>query len=120
MSSFRGNIEHLTVRNNYYRKVLFTVPKSMQLVVMSLRPKEEIGSEVHPRISQFIRVESGKGVAKIGRKKYRLSDGVALVVPKGTRHNIINTSSSKPLKLYSIYSPPEHAPDTKEYTKDEE
>ena len=110
--SFRTNIEKVTLNNNNYRKVLYTIKNSMQLVVMSLLPKEEIGSEIHSNISQFIRVESGKGVAKIGKKTYLLRDGVAIIIPKGVKHNIINTSKVDKLKLYTIYTPPEHEPHT--------
>jgi len=117
--SFRGDIERLTIKNNFYRKVLFTVPGSMQLVVMSLNPGEEIGMETHPRISQFIRVEKGSGLAIVGRKRYILKDGVAILVPKGTRHNVINTSKKKKLKLYTVYSPPEHKPGKKEKIKED-
>ena len=115
--SFRGNIEKITTKNNFYRKVLFTVRNSMQLVVMSLNPGKEIGMEVHPHISQFIRVEKGRGSAIVGRKRYRLKDGVALLIPKGTHHNIINTSRKRKLKLYTVYSPPEHKADKKERVK---
>lgn len=115
--SFRGDIEKLTKSNTYYRKVIHTVPNSMQLVLMSLKPGEEIGEETHPHISQFIRVEKGRGVAYVGRKKYILKNDVAIIIPKGTKHNVINTSKKSDLKLYTIYCPPEHRPGKKEKMK---
>ena len=103
---FRGNIEKLTLHNNNYRKVLNTT-KYSQLVLMSIPPKEEIGMETHPKTTQFIRVEDGRAHVIIGRKHFYLKDGDAIVIPPRKRHNIISTGR-KPLKLYSIYSPPEH------------
>ena len=99
------NIENATVRNTYYRKVIST-NKFQQVVVMSLNKGEDIPLEVHNG-SQFFRVESGTGVAKVGNKSYRLRDGIALVVGPGQKH-VITTTSAKPLKLYTIYSPPQH------------
>ena len=96
----------MTKRNNNYRKVVYTT-KNLQLVLMSLKPREEIGMEKHPRTTQFIRIEQGKGVAIIGKRKYNLSDGSALIIPPNKRHNIINTGKNK-LSLYTLYSPPEH------------
>ena len=87
--------------------MLFTAPHS-QLVLMALKPGEEIGVETHDDIDQFIRVESGQGKAVLNGKEYPLEDGSAVVIPAGTEHNVINTSSSESLKLYTIYSPPEH------------
>lgn len=113
---FKDNIEKLTISNNYYRKVICTT-KTLQLVLMSLSPKEEIGAEVHKDVTQFFRVEKGHGVAIIKGKRYNLKDGDSIVVPGGTKHNIINTSSSEDLKLYTIYAPPEHPPNTKEKIK---
>ena len=113
---FKGNIETLTLSNNYYRKVIDTT-KTLQLVLMSLRPGEEIGEEVHKNITQFFRIENGHGLAVVGGCKYRLKDGDFVVVPPGTKHNIVNTSHTEDLKLYTIYSPPHHPPDTKEYYK---
>lgn len=104
---YHGDIEYITEHNKLYRKVLATTP-NMQLVVMALKAKEEIGFEVHPYITQFIRVESGEGVAIIGDTRYELYEGIAIIIPLNTQHNIINTSR-KPLKLYTIYSPPNHA-----------
>lgn len=107
------NIEKATLENKNYRKVLFTSPSvnGMQVVVMSLKPDEEIGMEVHPYTDQFIRVEKGRGEAIIGKinpKYYDLEDGDSITIPARTWHNIVNLSSSKPLQLYSIYTPPQH------------
>lgn len=104
--SIHLNIDRATVQNSFYRRVLYTNRK-MQLVVMSLRPGEEIGREKHPHTSQFIRVERGRGLAIIGRKKYRLKPDSAVIIPPGKWHNIINTGR-RPLQLYTIYTPPEH------------
>lgn len=118
--SFKQNIENLTVRNNNYRKVLYTVKDSIQLVVMSLDPGEEIGVEVHPHISQFIRVEAGRGKAIVGNKVYYLSDGDCVIIPRRKKHNIINTSKTEKLKLYTLYTPPEHHPKTIQRNKDKD
>ena len=102
------NIEKETLKNNNYRKVLYTVKNQMQLVLMSLNPGETIPDEVHPNLSQFMRVESGKGRAIIGNKKYLLKDGITIIIPPGTNHFIKNTSKIDKLKLYSIYSSDHH------------
>ena len=115
MPHFRGNIENMSLNNNYYRRVIYTT-KTMQLVLMSLHPKEEIGMEVHRHTSQFIRVESGHALAYIGSKRYNLKDGDAILVPANRKHNIINIGKDC-LKLYTIYSPPEHPKDKKEKRK---
>lgn len=104
---FKGNLERLTKENTYYRKVIHTNAKQ-QLVLMCLLPGEKIGMERHPHTSQFIRIEKGKGVAIVNEHRYRLSDGDALVIPPNVYHNIINTSKTLPLQLYTLYSPPEH------------
>ena len=111
MKEFKGNIEKLTLKNTYYRKVINTTENS-QLVLMCIQPGDEIGREKHDNTTQFIRIESGKGVAYIKNKRYNLKDGDAIVIPNNTYHNIINTGK-KELKLYSIYSPPVHSPKTK-------
>jgi mannose-6-phosphate isomerase-like protein (cupin superfamily) len=116
-SPYKGNIEAQTIRNRNYRKVIFTVPGKMQLVLMSLLPKEEIGAEVHPHTAQFIRVDKGVGTAIIGSHKYRLKDGDAVIIPPRTRHNIINTSKTERMQLYTIYSRTEHKPGTVEKVK---
>lgn len=113
--SYVDNIEKKTLENEYFRQVLFT-STHMQLVVMSIAPREDIGEEVH-HLDQFIRIEAGEGKSVLDGEERALSDGTALVIPSGTRHNIINTSSSKPLKLYSIYAPPEHPDGTIHKTK---
>jgi len=113
--AFRGNIEKLTMNNNYYRKVLYTTPM-MQLVVMSLKPREEIGFERHPITTQFIRVEEGCATAVIDGKRFYLKPDDSIIVPPGAYHNVTNTGDIK-LKLYSIYSPPEHHPETKQKNK---
>ena len=102
--SFKINIEKKTIDNTYYRNVLYT-NSDMQFVVMNLLPNEEIGVEKHDG-SQFIRVEKGSGIAIVKDKRYILKDGSALVINKNTYHNII--AGDKGLKLYSIYSPPQH------------
>jgi len=104
---YYDNLEQTTIINNNYREVVATTP-NMQLVLMSLNPKEEIGEEIHPYITQFIRIEKGNGIAIIEDKIYKLTDGVAIIIPLNSKHNIINTSAKEPLKLYTIYSPPNH------------
>ena len=116
MSGYSINIEKATLDNKVFRKVLFTGPKS-QLVLMTLKPGEDIGQETHPDIDQFVRVEAGKGKAVIDGKEYRLKDGSAVVIPAGSEHNVINTSKDEPLKLYTIYTPPEHPDGTIHRTK---
>ena len=118
MTGFAINIEEKTARNNYFREVLFTASHS-QLVVMSLEPGEEIGLETHAEIDQFIRVEAGKGKAVLNGVEYPLEDGSAVVVPAGVEHNIVNLSNTQKLKLYTIYSPPEHPDKTIHRTKED-
>lgn len=108
---FSGNIEKKTLENNNFRKVLHTT-KKCQLVVMSLKPKEDIGMETHKNTDQFIRIEKGNGIAILNGKKIKLVDGSVVIIPAGTEHNIINTSTQNTLKLYTIYVPPEHKPHT--------
>jgi mannose-6-phosphate isomerase-like protein (cupin superfamily) len=108
---FVKNIENLTLKNSNFRKVLFTA-KHMQLVLMSIKVGTDIGMETHKHTDQFIRIESGVGMAILDGKKYKLTDGSAVVIPAGTKHNIINISKTEPLKLYTIYTPPEHKPNT--------
>ena len=107
MKGFFGNIEKDTIKNKNFRKVLYT-SKHCQLVLMSLKPKEAIGMEVHPDNDQFLRFEKGTGKCIIDGHTYKLEDGVAIIVPAGAKHNIINTSTKEELKLYTIYSPPHH------------
>ena len=107
MKGFISNIEKDTVDNNNYRKVLYT-GKHAQLVLMSLKPREEVGLETHFDNDQFFRFESGEGKCLIGGNEYLLEDGVAVVIPAGAEHNIINTSETKELKFYTLYSPAHH------------
>lgn len=107
------NIETHTKKNRSYRRVIYTGPKNqkgrMQLVLMALAPGEDIPLETHKTISQFIRVEAGRGYALVGRKRYTLRDGISIIIPPGRPHYIKNTSKRHFLKLYSIYTPPEHS-----------
>jgi len=107
MKPYIGNIEKLTLKNEYFRQVLYT-SQHCQLVVMSLTPNEDIGFEVHEIVDQFIRVESGEGKAILNGEEFILKDGDVVIVPAGTKHNIINSSNEKKLKLYTIYAPPHH------------
>lgn len=118
MKGYFTNIEKDTLENENFRKVLYT-SKHSQLVLMSLRPKEEIGMEVHPENDQFFRIEKGKGECIIDGNRYELEDGVAIVVPAGAEHNVINTSDTEELKLYTIYSPPHHKDGIVRPTKEE-
>ena len=107
MKGFSSNIEQDTLANTNFRKVLYT-GKHSQLVLMSLRPNEEIGMEIHADNDQFFRFEKGQGKCIIDGNEYALVDGSAIVVPAGAQHNIINTSATEDLKLYTIYSPAHH------------
>ena len=107
MKGFKINIEEAAIENQNYRKVLYT-GKNSQLVLMSLKPKEEIGLETHTENDQFFRVEAGEARCVIDGNDYTLSDGDVVLVPAGAQHNVINTSDSKELKLYTLYSPPHH------------
>lgn len=118
MVGFHTNIEQATLDNDNFRKVIFTAPHS-QLVLMSLLPGEEIGMEVHPDIDQFFRFEAGEGKAVLNGEESSLKDGDVVIVPAGTNHNIINTSPTNPLKLYTVYSPANHPDGTIHKTKAE-
>lgn len=118
MAGYVANIETMALENEYFRQVLFTAPHS-QLVVMALGPGEDIGLETHAHIDQFFRVEKGIGTALLNGVEQELSSGSAVVVPAGTEHNIINRSQSRPLKLYTVYSPPAHPDGTVHKTKAE-
>jgi mannose-6-phosphate isomerase-like protein (cupin superfamily) len=119
MTGFVGPIEKLTEKNGYFRQVLFT-GKYTQLVVMCLQPGEEIGNEVHPAVDQFFRIEDGEAKFVFGGKEEHLvHDGDAVIVPAGTYHNVINMSKKEPLKLYTLYSPPNHPDGTIHKTKAE-
>ena len=106
MKGFVGNIEEMTEHNSYFRRVLYT-GKELQLVLMSLKPGEEIGEEVHADHDQFFRVEKGEGEISIDGRVARLAREYAAIVPAGAKHNVRNTGT-KPLRLYTIYGPPEH------------
>ncbi len=107
MKGFHTNIEAVTLVNDNFRKVLYTSSHS-QLVLMSLKPKEEIGEEIHAENDQFFRFESGHGKCIIDGNEYKVQDGDAVIVPAGAKHNIINTDDKKYLKMYTIYSPAHH------------
>lgn len=107
MAGYVVNIEEKTLDNDFFREVLFTA-HHVQLVVMSLAPGEEIGEETHDHGDQFIRVEAGNGKAILDGEEHDLEDGAAVVIPAGVRHNIVNSSQQQSLKLYTLYSPPEH------------
>lgn len=117
MKGYITNIEKESLENDYFRKVLYT-DERLQLVVMSLKPNEDIGEEVH-QLDQFIRVEKGDGKSVLDGEETLLTDGSVVVIPQGTRHNIINTSSENPLKLYTLYAPPNHKDGTIHKTKAE-
>ena len=117
MNAYVGAIEELTLRNSWFRQVLFTTEHA-QLVVMCLQPGEEIGDEVHTDVDQFFRIERGQALFVFDEKEERLANaGDAVVVPARTRHNVINTSKAEPLNLYTIYSPPNHPDGTVHKTK---
>jgi mannose-6-phosphate isomerase-like protein (cupin superfamily) len=107
MSGYSINIEEKTLAGNNFREVLYTTQRS-QLVIMTLQPGDEIGVERHEGHDQFIRVEAGEGVALLDGEEHKLEDGVAVVIPAGTEHNVINTSKTEPMRLYTLYTPPEH------------
>jgi mannose-6-phosphate isomerase-like protein (cupin superfamily) len=117
MTGFVGDIEKLTEKNKFFRQVLFT-GKYAQLVVMSLKPGEEIGNEVHNAVDQFFRIEEGEAKFVFnGKEEHVVKSGDAVIVPAGTFHNVINNSSEETLKLYTIYSPPNHPDGTVHKTK---
>ncbi len=107
MKGYKGTIEKDTIENTNFRKVLYTA-KHSQLVLMSLKPLEEIGLETHPGNDQFFRFEAGNGQVVIDETIYDVASGVAIIVPAGAKHNIINTSKTESLKMYTIYSPAHH------------
>lgn len=115
MKGFIGDIEDRTEANRNFRQVIYTGP-NMQLVLMSLEPGEEIGEEVHEDTDQFFRVEEGQGELVMAGHEHRIESDTGIVVPAGTRHNIRNTGT-KPLRLYTIYAPPQHADGTVHKTR---
>lgn len=118
MKGFKIEIEKEAVANTNFRQVLYTA-NHCQLVLMSLLPGEEIGMETHQGNDQFFRVEKGHGKCLIDKNEYELKDGDAVIVPSGAKHNIINTSKTDELKLYTIYSPPHHQDGIIRATKEE-
>jgi len=112
------NLEKETLENENFRKVLYTA-KNCQLVLMNLQPGEEIGMETHNQGDQFFRFEKGEGKVIIDESEYAVADGDAVIVPQGARHNVINTSNSLPLKLYTLYAPPHHKDGVIRKTKEE-
>src|SRR3989344_3392170 len=116
MTGYVDNIEKLTLANSNFRQVVYT-GQHAQLVVMSLGPNEDIGLETHEVVDQFLRIEKGEGKAILNGEEYVVKDGDALVVPAGVAHNVINTSSTNQLKLYTVYSPPHHKDGTIHKTK---
>jgi len=118
MKGFNQNIEQATLENANFRKVLYTA-KHCQLVLMALQPNEEIGMEVHPDNDQFFRFEAGQGKVIIDGNESAVQDGSAVIVPAGAQHNVINTSATEPLKLYTLYSPAHHKDQIVRVTKAE-
>ena len=118
MPIFVDNIEELTLGNTNFRKVLSTNGHS-QLVLMCLKPMEDIGMEVHDNVDQFFRIDAGEGKVIADGQEFVITDGFAIVIPAGTEHNIINTSETEDLKLYTVYSPANHPDGTIHVTKEE-
>lgn len=118
MSPYKSDIEDLTLKNNNFREVLFTT-ENMQLVVMSLKVGEDIGFETHNENDQFFRFEDGNGKVVVEDTEFEVTDGDVVIVPKGSKHNVINLSESKELKFYTIYTPAHHKDKTIHVTKAE-
>jgi len=118
MIGYVGNIEETTEQNSFFRQVIYT-GKHAQLVVMCLKPGEEIGMEVHDTVDQFFRIEMGEGKVVMNDEETVFGEGFGIIVPAGTNHNVINTSQTEDLKLYTIYSPPNHPEGTVHKTKEE-
>jgi mannose-6-phosphate isomerase-like protein (cupin superfamily) len=116
MKGYKTAIEKETLKNSDFRRVLYT-GKYSQLVLMNLKPMEEIGMETHPNIDQFFRFEEGEGKVIIDGVEHKVKDGDAAIVPAGAKHNVVNTSKKSELKLYTIYSPPEHQDKVVRHTK---
>jgi mannose-6-phosphate isomerase-like protein (cupin superfamily) len=116
LKGFVSNIENDTLENKDFRRVLYT-GKYCQLVLMTIEPGDEIGEETHDDVDQFFRFEQGEGKVVIDGAEHIVSDGVAVVIPAGAKHNVINISKTSELKLYTIYSPPEHQDKTLRRTK---
>lgn len=118
MVGYIDNIEDRTKENSSFRKVLFT-GSHMQLVVMSLKPGEDIGEEVHDTVDQFFRVEEGEAKVVMDGEEHVVEEDMVIIVPAGAKHNVINTSQSEDLKLYTIYSPANHPEGTEHVTREE-
>ena len=118
MAGYVTNIERDTIANKDFRRVVFTGPNT-QLVLMTLQPGEDIGLETHDGHDQFVRVEAGRGYVQLNGKRSDLEDGSAVVIPAGVEHNVKNTSDDEALRLYTLYSPPEHADGTVHHTREE-
>lgn len=118
MNGFHNNLENLTIGNANFRHVLYTT-KNIQLVLMCLSPGEEIGMETHEENDQFFRFEKGHGLVIIDTNEYEVSDGAAVIVPAGSKHNVINKSDIETLNFYTIYSPPHHKDGVIHRTKEE-
>lgn len=116
MAGYTTNIERDTLENENFRKVLYTAP-NLQLVLMTLQPGDEIGTETHEHGDQFFRVEAGEGAAILDGETHKLADGDIVVIPAGVEHNIVNTSADTALRVYTIYTPPEHPDGTINKTK---
>lgn len=117
LKGFVADIEKLADDNLNFRRVLYT-GKNLQLVLMTLKPGEEIGEEVHPGTDQFFRIEEGKGEVRINGEPTKINDGDVVLVPAGARHNVVNTGG-EPLRLYTLYAPPQHRDGTVQATKAE-
>jgi mannose-6-phosphate isomerase-like protein (cupin superfamily) len=118
MKGFKDNIEELTLKNKDFRNVLYTGEHS-QLVLMSLKPGEEVGLEVHPDNDQFFRFEAGQAEVTVDNTLYTVGEGDAVIVPRGAEHNVVNTSPTEHLKFYTIYSPPHHVDGIVRETREE-
>ena len=118
MKGYKANIEELVAKNNDFRQVIYTAPHS-QLVLMALKPSEEIGMEVHPDNDQFFRFEEGQGKVFIDGNEYDVNGGDVVIVPAGSEHNVVNVSSTDYLKMYTIYSPAHHRDGVVHKTKEE-
>jgi mannose-6-phosphate isomerase-like protein (cupin superfamily) len=118
MKGYKGDIEKETLTNENFRKVLYT-GKHLQLVLMSLKAGEDIGEETHPGTDQFFRFESGTGTCVIDGNEYSVAEGDVIVVPAGAKHNVINTGTSAPFKMYTLYGPPNHKDGTIRATKED-
>ena len=116
MKGYSTGLERETLKNTDFRRVLYT-GKHSQLVLMCLQPREEIGEETHETIDQFFRFEKGRGLVVIDGKRHAVRAGSGVIVPAGAKHNVINTSKTTELKLYTIYSPPEHQDKVVRHTK---